>query len=125
MPSPEDLRIANHRYRILEPYLQSKPPEQAIVSARTLRRWKHQFRAAQQLYNWGYIGLLPHQSAKGNHAARVNPDAWAFIDQVIEEHYETVQQKGKLGSVRHSRSGMGAGKSLRFLALVMSPSTAT
>lgn len=94
--SPEDLRIANHRYRILESYLQGEPPEQAIVSARTIRRWKHQFRAAQQLYNWGYIGLLPHQSAKGNHAARVDPDAWAFIDQVIEEHYETLQQKGKL-----------------------------
>lgn len=94
--SPEDLRTANHRYRILEPYLQGESPKQAIVSARTIRRWKHQFRAAVQLYNWGYIGLLPHQSAKGNHAARVDPDAWAFIDQVIENHYETLKQKGKL-----------------------------
>ncbi|MCY7285860.1 MAG: DDE-type integrase/transposase/recombinase [Cyanobacteria bacterium CAN_BIN43] len=94
--SPEDLRIANNRYLILVPYLQGKPSEQTVVSARTIRRWKHQFKVAQQLYNWGYLGLLPHQSAKGNHAARVAPDAWAFIDQVIEAHYETLQQKGKL-----------------------------
>lgn len=94
--SPEDLRIANSRYRILEPYLQGNPPEPALVSARTIRRWKHQFKAAQQRYNWGYIGLLPHQSAKGNHSARVSSDTWAFIDQVIADHYQTLQQKGKL-----------------------------
>jgi putative transposase len=94
--SPEDLSIANNRYRILESYLQGIPLEQMQVSIRTIQRWKHQFQAAQQLHHCGYIGLLPHQSAKGNHTARVTPEAWAFIDQIIDTHYETLQQKGKL-----------------------------
>jgi putative transposase len=94
--SPEDLRIANDRYRILETQLQNKLLEQATVSARTIRRWKQQFKVAQQLYDWGYLGLLPHQSERGNHVARVAPDAWELIDKVIEDHYETLQQKGKM-----------------------------
>ena len=94
--SPEDLRIANNRYHILESYLQGHPPQQDIVTARTIRRWKHQFKAAQQLYNWGYLGLLPHQSLRGNHTHRIDSDAWKLIDQVIADHNETLQQKGKL-----------------------------
>jgi putative transposase len=94
--SPEDLRIANDRYHILEPYLQGHIPEQNIVTARTIRRWKHQFKVAQQLYHWGYLGLLPHQSLRGNHTPRIDPEAWKLIDQVIADHYDTLQQKGKL-----------------------------
>lgn len=94
--SPDDLRIANDRYRILEGYLQGKPLDSSVVSSRTLRRWHRKFKAAQQICNWGYVGLLPHHNAKGNHLSRVSKDAWEFIDQIIDEHYETLQQKGKM-----------------------------
>lgn len=84
--SPEDLRIANYRYRVIEPYLQGQTPEQKVVPERTIRLWKSQFRTAQQTYNWGYVGLLQNRAAKGNRVARVSSEAWEFIDKIVEEH---------------------------------------
>lgn len=94
--SPEDLKVANYRYRVIEPYLQGELPEREVVPKRTIRRWKHWFITAVQIYNWGYIGLLPHRTAKGNRNARISDDAWEFIDKIVKEHYETLKQKGKL-----------------------------
>lgn len=100
--SPEDLKIANYRYRVIEPYLQGELPELEVVPERTIRRWKHWFKAAVQIYNWGYIGLLPHRTAKGNRSARISAEAWKFIDKIVEEHYETLKQKGKKRGLRNS-----------------------
>lgn len=94
--SPTDLEIANQRYRTIEPYLQGQSPGGSIVSERTIRHWKAKFRSAQETYGWGYIGLLPHQSAKGNRQSRLLPESWEFIDHIIEQHYETLKQQGKL-----------------------------
>jgi transposase InsO family protein len=94
--SPTDLEIANHRYRMIEPYLQGQSPGDSPVSQRTLRHWRAKFRTAQETYGWGYIGLLPHQSAKGNRQSRLLRESWEFIDRIIEQHYETLKQQGKL-----------------------------
>ncbi len=94
--SPDDLRIANQRYRTLKLYLADSSLQNTQVSKRTLRRWKSNFEQAQLLHSWGYIGLLPQHHAKGNHSARLSSEAWEFIDQVIATHYDTLQQKGKM-----------------------------
>jgi putative transposase len=94
--SPADLEIANHRYRMIEPYLQRKSPSSSSVCERTIRNWKAKFRIAQETYGWGYIGLLPHQSAKGNRHSRLLCESWEFIDKIIEQHYETLKQQGKM-----------------------------
>ncbi len=93
--SPEALCTANHRFRILKPYLQGNPPAAQEVSQRTLRRWKQLYKAAQHQHGWGYVGLLPRHHDKGNRIPKLSPDALEFIDQVVEQHYETLQQKGK------------------------------
>ncbi len=66
------------------------------VPLRTIRNWKSKFRAAEQNYGWGYIGLLDNHAAKGNRTPKISQEVWEFIDKVIEEHYETLKQRGKM-----------------------------
>lgn len=94
--SPEDLNAATYRYRVIEPYLAGQTPETSTVSKRTIRSWKSKFLAAQEHYGWGYLGLLPHRAAKGNRISKISDSAWEFIDQIIETHFETLKQRGKL-----------------------------
>jgi putative transposase len=94
--SPSDLAIANHRYAQIEPYLQRQTADNGDMSERTLRDWKAKFRAAQELYGWGYLGLLPHHTAKGNRQSRLSPEQEKLLDQIIEQHYETLKQRGQL-----------------------------
>jgi transposase InsO family protein len=66
------------------------------VPLRTIRNWKSKFRTAEQNYGWGYIGLLDNHAAKGNRTPKISQEVWDFIDKVIEEHYETLKQRGKM-----------------------------
>ncbi len=64
----------------------------------TIRRWKAKFKAAQQAYNCGYIGLLDNHNAKGNRLPKISQLSEDFLDKIIEDHYETFQQKRKLAA---------------------------
>lgn len=94
--SPEELAQANQRYQVIEPYLNGCPRDKETVALRTIYRWKAKFKAAQIAYNCGYIGLLDNHNARGNRLPRISESAQDFIDKIIEDHYETFQQKGKL-----------------------------
>lgn len=94
--SPENLAEANRRYQVIEPYLNGCYRDNETVPERTIRRWKAKFRAAQIAYNCGYVGLLDNQCAKGNRLPKISQSAQDFIDKIIEDHYETFQQKRKL-----------------------------
>jgi putative transposase len=94
--SPEDLTVANYRYKIIEPYLHGYSPTNSPVSERTIRRWKVKYHAAEETYGWGYVGLLPNRRDKGNRIERFSPQTWEFIDKIIEQHYENFQQRNKL-----------------------------
>jgi len=94
--SPEALAEANRRYQVIEPYLNGNKRESETVPSRTIRDWKAKFKIAQQKYNCGYIGLIDNHFAKGNRLTKVSPSAQEFIEKIIEEHYETFKQKGKL-----------------------------
>ena len=94
--SPKMLAEANHRYQVIEPYLQGQKREIETVSSRTIRNWKAKFRAAEQKYDWGYIGLLDNHAAKGNRIGKISQQSWEFIDKIIESHYETLKQLGKI-----------------------------
>ncbi len=91
--SPEDQEEALRRYNVIEPYLQGKTPENPTVSERTIRDWKAKYRAAEQKYGCGYIGLLSHRSAKGNRNRKLPEVTLTLMDKLISEDYETLKQK--------------------------------
>ena len=96
--SPEDLEVANYRYRVIKRFLQGHALESVAVSERTIRNWKSLFNAAQESCGLGYIGLLPKRAAKGNRCSRLSTEAWEFVDKIIEEHYENFKQRRKLAA---------------------------
>ena len=52
--SPEQVEIATYRYKLLGRTL----PEETMVSARTMQRWRTKFRAAEAIYGHGFRGLI-------------------------------------------------------------------
>lgn len=94
--SPEDLKIANYRYRIIQAYLSDNSTLPTEVSLRTVQRWTHNFKKSQHLHGWGYIGLLPHHAAKGNRTAKISDTTRQFMNEIADMHYSTFQQKGAM-----------------------------
>lgn len=94
--SPEALAEANRKYQLIEPLLKGNKLQNEAVPLRTLRNWKAKFKLAQQRYGCGYIGLIDNQMAKGNRLPKISQSAQDFMDNIIQEHYETLNQKGKL-----------------------------
>lgn len=120
---PAELAVANARYQALVPLLvvkesrfgdeadhigrawdsgqarsvqASNEARQDAVSERTLRRWLKAYRRAEELYDSGYVGLLPRTADRGNATERLDPRVVALMETFATQHYETVKQKRKL-----------------------------
>jgi putative transposase len=90
---PNALRVATHRYRIIEPYLHGSLPSNQIPPVRTRQRWILQYRTAQATHGIGFLGLLP--KARGNTNPKLPDATRALMNEFIEDNYETLKQKGK------------------------------
>lgn len=90
--SPKDLRQANQRFEVVQAYLQHRTDVAASVTLRTIRRWTKQFQEAQASCGCGYVGLLPHTSARGNRTPKAPSAAREFLDVFLAEHFETPRQ---------------------------------
>jgi putative transposase len=90
---PDDIKEANRRYEIVQPYLE---PDAPTCPTRTIRRWRNQYRQAEKLHGNGYIGLLPDHQKKGNYSAKIDETTQAFMLEFINKHYETLKQRNKL-----------------------------
>ncbi len=84
--SPEELEIATYRYKLLGRAL----PEETVVPARTLQRWRTKFRTAQAIYGHGFVGLIPQQSRQGNRLPRLGQSVEQLLETYITDHYETL-----------------------------------
>ncbi len=89
--SPSQLETATYRYKILG----RAGPEETIVPARTLQRWRMKFRTAEAIYGHGFVGLIPGHHRQGNHLPRLSPEADQLLEKYITEHYETLKQQSK------------------------------
>lgn len=95
---PEALREATRRYQLIAPYLSgaaASPPDDQRLPARTRQRWMQQYRAAQMTHGNGFLGLLPGK--RGNAYPKLPEATRQLMNRFIEDQYETLKQKGKLG----------------------------
>jgi len=93
--SPQDLQIANERYRLITPVLKEKKEPAEAVAERTWRRWLQRYRQAEQSWGCGYIGLIPLRVRRGNRQTKLPGESLKLITQFIEKQYETVKKKSK------------------------------
>jgi len=92
--SESDLRTANYRAELASRYLYGRSlPAGDDISLRTFLRWVARYRCAQVNYGSGYLGLLPHHSAKGNRTPRLSEAVRRTMTEVLEHDYETNKQK--------------------------------
>ncbi len=87
-----DLAKANHRFSVVQSYLQRIGKITLDVKERTLRDWVKKFRTAVAKYGCGYVGLLPRTAQRGNRRAKAPPDSSELLDKYISEYYETPRQ---------------------------------
>jgi transposase InsO family protein len=90
LASEADLEKATNRFRAVSQALRGEAS--AVAPPRTLRRWIAGYRAAEEQYGNGYIGLLPRPN-HGNPAGKLSEKAASLMTEFIDKDYETVKQK--------------------------------
>jgi len=85
--STRELRRANAIFDLV----QAGQPA-ANIPPRTLRHWKQRIREAEVEHGHGYLGLLRRPN-KGNPQPKLPNVSVALMDQVIDQHYETLVQR--------------------------------
>jgi transposase InsO family protein len=93
--TPDDLRETNRRYDEISGQLNGETSGSGDVPQRTRERWLAQYRAAEQQFGNGYIGLLPRWGGCGNRTRKLPTRVIELMEQVILTQYETLKQKGK------------------------------
>jgi putative transposase len=97
--SEEDLQVANRRWDILKERLQGRLcAAEELVPERTLRSWAARYKQAEAKFGYGYGGLLPRTSRRGNRTSRFSEEVSRLMTQFIENDYETLKQKSKYSS---------------------------
>jgi len=90
--SPDHLAIATRRARLVDAYQHGQLEKSEGVPRRTLRDWAKRFQDAQATYQWGYIGLLPQTSKRGNRKQRTDPTSRELLETFIAEYFEQPEQ---------------------------------
>jgi putative transposase len=94
---PEAIKVADTRLVAVQALLYGSPEDLAVtVSARTLRRWKAQYQAAEVQYGSGYLGLLPQTSKRGNRTPKSDPVARELLEKAIKQDYGDACQREKI-----------------------------
>jgi putative transposase len=58
------------------------------VSPRTKRYWRARYRAANEVYGYGYIGLIDNSHLRGNRGDKLPVESRELLNKFIEEKYE-------------------------------------
>lgn len=90
--SPTDLKIANKRWKVIEPKILYNKKGNSNVPGRTQREWEKNYRDADKKYGNGFVGLLPMTKNKGNRNGKLDPHSKALMEKCIEDDYEYVTQ---------------------------------
>ncbi len=88
--SPKSLLEANRRFGQVLAYVQG---EKIPTPLRTVRRWMASYRAAEEQYGCGYVGLLDHVANRGNRNQRIPDTSMQLLEASLKTHYATPQAK--------------------------------
>lgn len=88
-----DLRIANDKYETVSKHLQGERISLDHVTDRTLRNWVKKYQEAEELYGYGFIGLLPETKKRGNRQSKLPIETLKIMEEVISNSYKTIKQK--------------------------------
>jgi transposase InsO family protein len=77
------------------PYLYGKSSKDKVIAKSTIYRWISQYKRAEELFNCGYIGLLPEKKKRGNRIRKLHQEVLSLMDESINKDYENVNQKSK------------------------------
>ncbi len=87
--SQEDLARANEKYQKIKLIFEGYSTSEINVPDRTLRDWKAKYKKAEQLYGYGYVGLI-RNGRQGNHKRRYSKEVIELIETYITDYLETV-----------------------------------
>ena len=90
--TPEQLAEANHRFNLLMAFQSGLSCEELQVSIRTLYYWQARFRAAEEEYNSGFVGLIPNAPSRGNNNRKLPAETISLMGKYIDTNYETTKQ---------------------------------
>jgi putative transposase len=90
--TPEQLAEANHRFNLLMAFQSGVSCEELQVSIRALYYWQARFRAAEEEYNSGFIGLIPNAPSRGNNNRKLPTETLSVMGKYIDTNYETTKQ---------------------------------
>jgi len=88
--SPRAQRRANQRLQQILLYVQGA---EVATPQRSLQRWLHAYKSAEELHGCGYIGLLDRVADRGNRTKRAPDASMQLLYTFLKEHYATPQAK--------------------------------
>ena len=93
----QDLEEANRRYELVINHLKGrKITSELNVPERTLRYWARLYKNAVEIFDSGYIGLLPRKWARGFRGSKLPEPTLKLMEEFIEKDYENLKQKRKI-----------------------------
>jgi hypothetical protein len=99
--SPEDFKQALFRYKCLFP---DEGEGVQKVTSRAIRKWRASYRASEQSYGSGFVGLLPAIHKRGNRERKIDMVVIEVMNKVIDEWFLKPGGKSKVvcwGEVRN------------------------
>lgn len=93
--SPAELAEANRRWVYVESLLRGQAPPDPAPPGTTVGGWLRAYRAAEQVYGWGYLGLLPRWSQRGNRQPKLPAATRQAQTEFIATQYEHLTQKSR------------------------------
>lgn len=96
--NPSAIKIANLLATQIQAYLSGEIERPRDIPQRTWQKHVADYRKAQDLYGWGYIGIYPKTHLRGNRTPRLDDDVRVAVAQHVKDNYETPKQRKMLES---------------------------
>jgi putative transposase len=92
---PSEMKLANQRAAQVQAWLRGESDRPSNIPLRTWQKRVADYRKAQDLYGYGYIGVFPKTKKRGNRGPKLPENVRLTMDKHIKEDFENLVQ-GKM-----------------------------